>query len=112
MAVMRITRGTTPVIASDIPDLIPLYTAKDIWMSIEQQDNIIIHKTLENKEVLINGQTCVMALSQEDTLRLLPHQYATIGVRILLANGQAYASDITKDSSIQVFDIVKEGVIT
>ncbi len=109
---MKITRGTTPVIEAVIPKIVPIWDVQDIWMSIRQQENVVIHKTYENHEVSVSGQSCMMKLSQQDTLRLTPFQYATIGIRVLTRAGDAYASDISKNSSIQVLDVVKGGVIT
>lgn len=106
---MIIVRGTTPSISCDIPQYIPMQDASEVWFTLKQNGEMIADGILSEGTVFLSGQTVTVYLSQEQTLALRAGFKAALGIRILLNNGQAYAS--YDSEGVIVKDVVKGGVI-
>ena len=107
---MIIVRGTTPSIVSEIPEDIDMSRAVEVWFSISQLSKLIADDTFSNGSVAIDGQQIEIELTQEQTLALKVGVPTNIGIRILLDDGEAFAS--YDPEPVVIKDIVKGGVIT
>lgn len=106
---MIIVRGTTPSIVSEIPEDIDMSRAVEVWFSINQLSSLIADNTFSGGSVAIDGQEIEIELTQEQTLALKVGAPVKIGIRILLDDGEAFAS--YDPEPVIVKDIVKGGVI-
>lgn len=106
---MIIVRGTTPSISCDIPEYIPMQEASEVWFTLKQNGTMIADGIMSQGTVFLSNQTVTVYLSQEQTLALRAGFKAALGIRILLTNGQAYAS--YDSEGVIVKDVVKGGVI-
>ncbi len=105
---LDITRGTTPNVVCTVPYDVPVAEANEIWFSISQDDCVVVDRTLTSGELLINGQSIIANLTQEETLAFKTYPDAKIGVRLRLGN-EAIASSAPQ--KIRILDVVKDGVI-
>lgn len=96
------TRGTTESIVIDIPLDIDLHEAKEIWVSFTQSSKVLIQRKLSDSSLEIEFgededgeafQLLYFNLEQEDTLKFNTFDKLLVGIRILLEDGQAFASD-------------------
>lgn len=99
-----IYRGTTHSFEFDMET--DLSEVSVMWVTIAQ--NGIERVTKETEDVVIEGQTIKVNLTQEDTLALKPNRTAKIQIRILLNDGTA---EITETIEREVHDCLKDGVI-
>lgn len=99
-----IYRGTTHSFEFDMET--DLSEVSVMWVTLSQ--NGIERVTKETEDVVIDGQTIKVNLTQEDTLALKPNRTAKIQIRILLNDGTA---EITETIEREVHDCLKDGVI-
>ena len=97
-------RGTTPSLIFNLP--IDPTTLTQAWITISQNNNVVINKTLA--ECQIQDTSIICSLSQQDTLLLQKRIDAQVQLRVLTEGGDALASPIY---SVKVQDILKDGVI-
>lgn len=97
-------RGTTPshIFTCDID----LTDAEVLYISYEQEDKIIIEKTLD--DVTIDAETITVKLTQAETLALKMNQGVKIQIRARFPDGTAVASNII---NTRAEEILKEGEI-
>ena len=99
-----IARGTTPHVKITLPfDSSILDVA---YISISQDDNVIIEKTLY--DCIQDGNTLTVKLTQEDTLKLSSEARAEIQIRARDNDGNAIVSNI---KTTYIYKINKDGVI-
>lgn len=110
--IMDVTRGTTEGITIDIPEEIDLNEAQEVWVSFTQNSVVVVDKKLsdESLEIQIDeeSQMLYFTLSQEDTLKFKSYLHLWVGIRILLKDGQAFASE---PEEFAIYDVNKGGVI-
>jgi len=95
-------RGSTPKNTFKVDlDL----TEAVVFVSYEQDGQVIVEKTGEDLTITPNEITCI--LTQEDTLAFRPGE-VNIQLRYVMTDGTADASNIIR---AQVESIIKDGVI-
>ena len=103
---MDIRRGTTPNITIELPNTVDLSNIKTVWVTIEQNKELVIDKLTD--DVTINNNNISYRLTQDETLSLKAGVSAYIQTRLLNNNEIAYA---TQREHIAIDDIIKDGVI-
>ena len=102
----NLTIGTTPTHTFTVDA--DLREAVEIWITYTQSGKVILNKTLSDG-IEVEEESIAVALTQEDTLKLMPDKPAYIQIRALTADDDyAIASTIVRCS---VSNILKEGVI-
>ena len=97
-------RGTTPALAFKLP-----FQASELaeaWITIAQMGRSAIKRTLD--ECIIDGDTLIIELSQEETLALRSGHATEAQIRARKTTGEALASNIMP---VDVNRILEEGVI-
>lgn len=97
-------RGTTPTHIFTLPYDLGEISALSI--AYEQGGNIILEKSME--DVLVNGNTISVVLSQEETLLFDSNMTASVQIRVRTGNGSALAS---KPITLDVGAILRDGVL-
>ena len=97
-------RYSTPKILIETD--IDLSLVSGLWVSF-QQGNITIRKT--KSEVVVNANTVIVSLSQEETGGFDPYQNVYVQVRYLTSDGIAGGSEV---ASIIFDDSLENEVIT
>ena len=98
-------RGTTPTIQVNLSN-VDFTNVSELWFTISQLGRVIINRELD--EVTIEGTTITVTLTQEETLALRANANTRLQVRLLMNDGCAMATPITK---LDVNGILKDGVI-
>lgn len=103
------TRGTTPTLEFQLPFAADIIDVLSVAFSQITQPytpaQLVFEKSLD--DCTVSGQSVMLTLSQEDTLKLDAAQDVEIQLRIL-ANGSALASQIIR---IPVGRILKDGLL-
>ncbi len=103
------TRGTTPTLEFQLPFAANIIDVLSVAFSQKTQPyspaQLVLEKSLT--DCTLSGQSVMLTLTQEDTLKLDAAQDVEIQLRIL-SNGSALASQIIK---IPVGRILKDGVL-
>lgn len=88
-------RGTTPTLYFQINNIDDLSIIKDIWITIRSKERILLNKTLQNEEVVIdNNQKLVSVfLSQKETLGLNVKE-VKVQMKVLFSDGTVSVSQI------------------
>ena len=97
-------RGTTPRLEFTLPFETSLLA--EAWITLSQDKEAILDKTL--KDCKCEGNTLVLKLSQEETLKFEQNSRIEMQLRVRTLSGDAFASDIISDKADR---ILKEGVI-
>ena len=97
-------RGTTSTLQFAFP--FELNNVAELWVTLKQDNNIVLDKTLADCE--LDGSVLTLRLAQQDTLKLNAFMPVAIQVRIRTNDGNAVASNIITTS---VGQILKDGVI-
>jgi hypothetical protein len=103
---LTIRRGTTPYLTATIKDNIDLSNITTAWLTIAQDNIIVLDKKTE--DLTISGNKVFIRLSQEDTLSLKSGVSSYIQLRLLTDGELAYASQC---DFVSVERIIKDGVI-
>lgn len=99
-------RGTTPTITLNIP-----FAAADVsvvWITFVSDGEELFTKTLSDTGVTLEDNKITIALTQQETLGFTTGARVSMQIRILTADGNAVASDI---STFTAEKILKDGVI-
>lgn len=102
-------QGTTPKLIFKLKtNDLDLDIATEIWVTLKLSPYI---KTFDISRCTVDNvnKTITILLSQEETLELPVSKVVESQIRILLANGQALATNIVK---LEVNKILKGGVIS
>lgn len=87
-------RGTTPTHIFEVD--IDLRTVTELYLTYKQGDEcnqkVVLEKTLD--DVVVNEETVVTELTQEETLAFCPEDKVWMQFRVKFPNGQALASNI------------------
>ena len=106
MNCLMIARGSTFSFTINLPEDYDISDAKAVWVTFMQSDKEVFTKT--NADLDIDKNHISVALSQEDTLAF--HSgHAVMQVRLLLVDDNALVQIPT--TKVQIFDILKDGVI-
>ena len=98
-------RGTTPTLTFTLP--MAVSTLSEYWVTVSQHyDNIRIDH--DSSDCTASGSTITVALTQEETLRLVPDKPVYIQLRVLTSGGDAMASEAFRTT---VADVLREEVI-
>ncbi len=109
---MVISRGTTPLIWIEVkPDELVLENIKEIWVSISQGGKLVVDRKLSDGTIELQDNSIVVKLTQQETLAMNTITKTLMGIRILLDNGEAYASSLDCSSELTVQNVVKGGLI-
>lgn len=98
-------RGTTPTLT--LTTDVDLSNAEVLYVTFQQCGVDIFEKTKD--EVKIDGMTCEITLTQEDTLALSPRYPCYVQIRGRNPDGVAFATYPPEE--IDVGEILKDGVI-
>ena len=96
-------RGTTPENIFKLPFI--LDDVKSLYVTYSQGDTVVLDKAID--DVIIDGNTITVRLTQEDTLKFSNAQ-VNIQIRFKTNQGKAMASNII---STYVNNVLKDGVI-
>ena len=97
-------RGTTPALQFAFP--FELNNVAELWVTLKQDNNIVIDKTVANCE--LDGAVLTLSLTRQATLKLNAFMPVAIQIRMRTNDGNAVASNIITTS---VGQILKDGVI-
>lgn len=97
-------RGTTPTLEFNLP--FETSTLEVAYISMSQNDNVIIEKTLS--DCVMGENTLTVKLTQDDTLKLEAGDRVEIQIRVRTKEGEALASKIKTTFAAK---ILKDGVI-
>ena len=99
-------RGTTPTLLLELDTELDLSNVSEMWVTLKSP-TVEVTKTFN--EVIFDSEhnTITVILSQEETLQFYKGK-TEVQVRIRVASGLAYATDI---ATVEVGKILKEGVI-
>lgn len=102
-------RGTTPKISFHIIDDINFSSITEIWFTLDNKEITYTWKLTTDK-VKINSENKLIyvELTQEESLSLIA-DIAFVQLRVLMNDGQAYASRI---KPIKIHKILKDGIIS
>ena len=96
-------RGTTPENIFKLPFI--LDDVKSLYVTYSQGNTVVLDKAID--DVIIDGNTITVKLTQEDTLKFSNAQ-VNIQIRFKTNQGKAMASNII---STYVNNVLKDGVI-
>lgn len=106
---MNIARGSTCDFSVRFPEGTDLSMAKEIWLTIAQDNGIKLDLKLTEADFEIDGRDLLVHLSQEQTLNLHSGD-AKLQVRLLMLDDAAYVTyPIIK---LCVLPILKDGEIS
>lgn len=97
---MTIYEGTTPTHTFTLP--MSVDNVQSARIAYEQNGNIAIQK--ETGEIEMAGNSLVVKLTQEDTLKFDGSAMVSIQVRVLLDDGTALASRVMRTSVARCLD--------
>ena len=100
----QIFPGTTPTLSFTLP-FDPALLA-EAWITLQQSATDTITKTLSDCEIA--GNKLSFALTQEETLKLIPNAQILIQMRVRFTDGSAAASRVIR---VDAAYILKGGVI-
>lgn len=100
-------RGTTPTCTFTTP-----YQASEIqkgYITFKQRSSVILEKSLDSDDVVVQDESIDVYLSQKDTLKFYQNAKAEVQIRLLLNDAnKAVASNIIE---FCIDPILKEGEI-
>lgn len=105
---ISIYRGTTPTVQFQLPDDIPAEYVAEAWMTFARGKTILFDFSMDNGDLIMNGNTLSHRFSQEETLSVKA-QSCEIGIRLLMTDGSALCTLEPEDCDI--IAIPKDGVI-
>jgi hypothetical protein len=97
-------QGTTPTHKFNLP--FNTDSIERVRIVYEQAGDVVLTK--ENEECTLSGNTVLVRMSQEDTLKFKSNVNTRIQVHLRTKSGEAYASNLMR---VSVYELLHEEVI-